>query len=117
MAVERFSKDIIKSLASSTKEKISGEWEKFEWSLAAKRYRQKIYDLYSTMRILGSPYPVPLEAIYTDLHILDKPTAYRRHNIEQLKAFHRCKPKTETETFILEMNFLMNSTTKSNALA
>src|SRR5262245_20493623 len=85
---ENFSKDIIKGLTSSARVKIEKEWEKFEWALAAKRYRERIYELYSTMRVLGNPFPVPLEGIYTDVHILDKPTALRRHTIEQLKASH-----------------------------
>jgi hypothetical protein len=83
---ENFSKDLIKSLASSAKKKAEKEWEKFEWSLAAKEYRENIYKIYSTMRILGSPSSVLLEGIYTDVYLLDKPTAYKRHNIDNLRA-------------------------------
>jgi len=44
---ESFSRDLIKSPASSARNKVDKEWEKFEWSLASKRYRNRVYDLYS----------------------------------------------------------------------
>lgn len=85
---ENFSKDLIKSLGSSAKDKLDKEWKKVEWSLASKKYRNRVHELYSTMRILGVPSPVPLDGIYTDVRVLDKPTAYTRYDIQKLKESH-----------------------------
>lgn len=61
-------------------------WQKtFGWSTASAAYRQRLAALYSTVRILGKSSPVPLEGIFTDVFILDKPTAYGRFEIQQLR--------------------------------
>ncbi|MBI1877712.1 MAG: NACHT domain-containing protein [Chloroflexi bacterium] len=61
-------------------------WAKFNWSQAAEKYRRRVKELYGTTRILGNPKPIPLEGIFTDAYLLDKPTALRRFDMEQLKA-------------------------------
>lgn len=61
------------------------QWEKFNWQSASEKYCQKIRGLYGTMRVLGMSEPVLLEDIFTDAFILDKPTAFRRFDIEQLQ--------------------------------
>src|SRR3989304_2849441 len=78
---ENLGKEILNALST----KAQKQWEKVEWGLAAKRYKENMYDLYSTIRMLGNPQPVPLEGIYTDVYMLDKPTAFRRYDIEKLK--------------------------------
>jgi hypothetical protein len=35
--------------------------------------------------VLGKPDPISLEGIFTDVYILDKPTAYRRYDIQKLR--------------------------------
>jgi hypothetical protein len=60
-------------------------WERVEWKLASRKYREKIQELHGTTRVLGKPDPVPLEGIFTDVFILDTPTAYRRYDIEKLR--------------------------------
>jgi len=55
---------------------------------AVQKYRQCMRDLYSTTRMLGKPEPVPLEGIFTDVYLLDRPTAMQRFDIETLKAGH-----------------------------
>ncbi|MBM4424187.1 MAG: NACHT domain-containing protein, partial [Chloroflexi bacterium] len=81
---DNFSKEI--------KDKVSGQfrkdWDQFRWLEAAKKYHARMKDLYSTMRVLGKPDPVAVEGIYTDVHILDRPTALRRFDIEQLRKEH-----------------------------
>ena len=62
------------------------EWSKFNWNEAAQKYRIRVKALHSTTRMLGNPKPVSLAGIYTDLYILDKPTAFHRFDIEQLRA-------------------------------
>jgi Predicted NTPase (NACHT family) len=61
------------------------DWEKLEWESAANKYREKIQLLYGTTRILGKPEPISLEGIFTDVFILDKPTAYQRYDITKLR--------------------------------
>jgi hypothetical protein len=61
-------------------------WDKVKWHQAGKDYLEKVAKLYGTTRILGNSEPTPLEGIFTDLYILDKPLAMRRYNIEQLQA-------------------------------
>jgi hypothetical protein len=49
------------------------------------RYRERMISLYGTTQIFGQPRPVPLGDIYTDVYLLDKPSAFRRIDISQLK--------------------------------
>jgi predicted NACHT family NTPase len=64
---------------------VKGGWEKFKWSDAAEKYRAKIKKLYGTMQIMGMAEPVPLDDIFADAYMLDKPTAFSRFDIERLK--------------------------------
>jgi len=61
------------------------QWDKVEWSIASKKYRERVYGLYHTMRMLGNPNPVNIDRIYTDVYILDKPSAYLRYDIDRLQ--------------------------------
>jgi predicted NACHT family NTPase len=79
---DKFGKDIVSHLAGKARER----WVKFEWNKAAEKYRQRMKALYSTTRMLGKPEPVSLEGIYTDVYLLDRPTAVQRFDIEELKT-------------------------------
>lgn len=57
----------------------------FDWSNAEKVYLTKVLELYNRVRILGSSADVPLGNIFTQVYILDKPTAHQRYNIEELR--------------------------------
>jgi len=59
-------------------------WKKINWKASAERYRQEMQMLYGTMRIIGMVEPVALADIFTDVFLLDKPSAWRRYNIEKL---------------------------------
>ncbi|HTP08212.1 MAG TPA: hypothetical protein VMP08_08185, partial [Anaerolineae bacterium] len=89
---DKYGKDFAKTLADTAKEKLTSkikeQWEHFKWNEAAEKYRQRVFDLYSTTRMLGKPEPVLLEGIFTDVFLLDRPTALRRFDIEALKAQH-----------------------------
>lgn len=74
-----------KSLTDGTAGAIKSRWEKFNWTRAATSYRNKTKKLYGTMQIMGMTEPVPLDDIFTDVYILDKPTALGRFDIEKLK--------------------------------
>lgn len=60
-------------------------WARFRWKRASADYRAKIKKLYGTMQIMGMAEPVPLEGIFTEAYLLDKPTAFTRFDIERLK--------------------------------
>lgn len=61
-------------------------WQNFQWKRAAQTYREKIQEWYGTTRILGKPDAVPLEGIFTDVYIWDKPQAMRYFTVEALEA-------------------------------
>jgi hypothetical protein len=89
----KYGEDIINGLLEKfgskaldkTTEATKAAWGRVEWKLAAGRYLNKIQKLYGTIRVLGKPEPVSLEGIFTDVLILDLPTAYRRYDIEKLR--------------------------------
>jgi hypothetical protein len=72
--------------SSKAKALATSAWERVDWANSANKYREKLQEIYGTIRILGKPEPVSLEGIFTDVLILDKPSAYQRYNIQQLKA-------------------------------
>src|ERR1043165_906512 len=74
-----------KSLTDGTAGALKSKWEKFNWSKAAEKYREKLKKLYGTMQIMGMTEPVPLDNIFTDVYILDKPTALGRFDIDKLR--------------------------------
>lgn len=76
---------IAKKAGSKAKDASQEAWEKFNWNKASKRYHRKLLDLHSEIRVLGKLESVPLEGIYTDVYILDQPTASRRFNIDILR--------------------------------
>lgn len=55
------------------------------WRAAMERYRERIEETCGWMQILGQPKPVPLDDIFTEVYLLDKPTAWRRFTVEQLQ--------------------------------
>ena len=62
------------------------QWAKsFKWNEAAEAYQKKVNALYGTLRVLGKPEPVSLKGIFTDVYILDKPSAFRRFDVRELK--------------------------------
>jgi hypothetical protein len=77
----KYGKPVTDKTASAAK----ARWDKFGWSDAAEKYRAKIKKLYGTMQIMGMAEPVPLDDIFADAYMLDKPTAFSRFDIERLK--------------------------------
>jgi hypothetical protein len=77
--------DVTIQMADSAPKAAKQDWSEFDWQEAAKRYLERMGRRYSTLRILGSPCPAKLEDVFTDVYILDKPTALRRFDIRQLR--------------------------------
>ncbi|MCA9954539.1 MAG: hypothetical protein KC434_07460 [Anaerolineales bacterium] len=46
-----------------------------QWQEATQTYLEKLYDQVNWLRLLGKKEGMPLERIYTDLNVLDQPTA------------------------------------------
>ncbi|HEY0174119.1 MAG TPA: NACHT domain-containing protein [Pyrinomonadaceae bacterium] len=74
-----------KSLTDKAASALKGNWDKFKWNDASEKYRAKVKKLYGTMQIMGMAEPVPLDDIFTEAYLLDKPTAFSRFDIERLK--------------------------------
>lgn len=69
--------------------------EPFDWELAKQNYLNNIKDLHGTIRILGMTAPTSLDGIFTDIHILDKPSAWQRYTIDELqKQFNTLSTST-----------------------
>lgn len=64
-------------------------WQRVDLREAAQRYATHIRRECSTMRVFGQPEPVSLEGIFTDVYLLDRPTAWRRFHIEELQRQYR----------------------------
>ena len=89
---DTYGKEIVDKLAGAAKK----QWENFRWDRAAADYHGRLKEQHSTMRVLGKSEPVSLEGIYTDAYILDRPTALRRFDIEQLqKAYGENQPLSD----------------------
>ena len=69
-------------------------WKKINWKTSAERYGGEMQRLYGTMRIIGMAEPVALADIFTDVFLLDKPSAWQRYNIEELKRLGQLEPET-----------------------
>jgi hypothetical protein len=86
-----------KSITDKNPSEVRSKWERFNWEQASEKYKERVKQLYGTMRILGMSEPVSLEGIYTDVFVLDKPTAFRRYDLK-----HLVRTITERELYIRE---------------
>ncbi|HEY0385586.1 MAG TPA: NACHT domain-containing protein, partial [Pyrinomonadaceae bacterium] len=76
-----YGKSLVGKAFNAGKEK----WDASKWETAARAYRAKIIRLYDSMQIMGMAEPVPLDDIFTEAYLLDKPAAFGRFDIERLK--------------------------------
>lgn len=79
---EKFGKKIIVSSAGAIKD----GWKKINWASAEEKYRSRVIDQLSTVRLLGYPDPIDIESIYTDVQVLNKLTAKKRYNFADIKG-------------------------------
>jgi predicted NACHT family NTPase len=80
-AWSKYGKSVTDKLTQEAKDK----WAEFKWDKAEEAYRAKVKKLYSTMQIMGMAAPVPLDDIFTEAYLLNKPAAFSRFDIERLK--------------------------------
>jgi len=81
-----------KTITDKAADAVKGRLNKFKWNEAAENYREKIINLYDSMQIMGMSKPVPLDDIFTEAYMLDKPTAFGRFDIEHLKQKSTADP-------------------------
>jgi hypothetical protein len=60
-------------------------WDRAQWAAAQDRYDLRIISDYSRIRIRGQTDSKLLKDIYTDVYVLDQPTALRRFDPESLR--------------------------------
>jgi len=86
-SLETFATPFVDWLTNTLKDKAQQKkWEYFDWPKAEQAYLDKVIELYDCVRILGSSADVPLVGnIFTQVYILDKPTARQRYDIEELR--------------------------------
>jgi energy-coupling factor transporter ATP-binding protein EcfA2 len=65
---------------------LKAQWEKFQWPEAAERYCTRVKERYSDMRLLHRYETVPINELYVDLFVLDKPVAFHRYGRDRLQA-------------------------------
>ncbi len=61
-------------------------WQQFGWKKAAETYLERLYAEHSVIRPLGSPAPIELDKVFTDVYILSQPKALKRFDIHKLHA-------------------------------
>jgi hypothetical protein len=78
---DKYGKDIVDKAFLGIKE----GWGKINWQNAESKYRARLKSQHSTTRLLGRPKPIDIEGVYTDVHVLDQLTAFRRFDINKLQ--------------------------------
>lgn len=75
-----------KSISDKALGKVRERWAKFRWLEAEAKYRSRLYKQHSTIRLLGYPKPISVADIFTDVYVLDKPTALQRFDYSELQS-------------------------------
>jgi hypothetical protein len=75
-----------KELTDKATNRIQQKWQEFKWPEAEEKYRTRLREIYSTTYVLGNPKPINLDEIFTDVCVLDKPTAFRRYDLSDLQS-------------------------------
>src|SRR5690242_4819729 len=83
-----------KLLIDKTMGEMQSKWQKFRWHEAEADYLNRIRGIYSTTRLFGHPKPIKIREVFTDVYVLDKPSAFRRYEISKLQeiAYERKAP-------------------------
>jgi len=70
---------------TATTQATQTQFQSFDWAKAEQAYLDKVIKLYDRVRILGNSTDVRLGDIFTQVYILDKPTARQRYDIDELR--------------------------------
>lgn len=66
-----------------------GLWGAFKFEEAAEKYKQRLEEQYGFLHILGHHKHVPLEGVFTDVYLYDRPLALRRLGVAELEEQFR----------------------------
>ena len=77
-----------KEITDKAKEPLKKRWENFKWQEAAERYRARVKDLCSTMRVLYKTDTVALDDFYVDLFIIDEKKARIFYGNDYLQIYN-----------------------------
>ena len=75
-----------KDITDKASQGLAKRWLEFKWPEAEARYRARMKELHGYTRLLGNPKRIEIEDIYTDVYVLDKPSAYKRFDLAELQA-------------------------------
>lgn len=88
-------------------------WKKFNWSRASDRYRARVKEICSNMRMLYKTDTVSLHDHYVDLYVLDQKTAEKRYELDELQSsfdesmsFARRDKRESAKSIITQYNYL-----------
>lgn len=78
-------KKVLEAATGETRAALRERWGQVRWGEVERRYQEQMRKLHSTVHILGSHAPAPLEGIYIDLSMLDPPITVRRLDLRDLR--------------------------------
>ncbi|MCP3019083.1 NACHT domain-containing protein [Cupriavidus basilensis] len=78
---DKYGAKIVDFCSSAAKEK----WKTIQWIAVEEKYRKRVLEKVGTTLLLGYPKPISIENIYTDVHVMNKITARRRFEFEDLR--------------------------------
>lgn len=77
-------------VAKNKRAEIGGLWAAFNFDEAARVYTEQVKKYYGMLHVLGKNESVPLEGVFTDVYIYNRPLALRRFTVEGMqKEFAR----------------------------
>ena len=78
---------LAEKVLGGAKKALGWSWDQAQWAAAQDRYDQQVIRDYGEIRIFGQTDPKSLKDVYTDVYVLDRPTAFRRFDPETLAAY------------------------------
>lgn len=70
------------------KNKVKKGFDKFDWSAAQRKYRDKIFKDFGTIKLIGSDEKISLDDIFTDVYLLKESEAFEYHRwLERRRDF------------------------------
>jgi len=88
---DKFGETLLKKTGGEAQKR----WEKLNWKKAAEDYRAHLITQHDKLLILGKPKPASLEGVFTDVYLLDQPSAYRRFDLRALREDSAMLEKAE----------------------
>ncbi|HNP51292.1 MAG TPA: NACHT domain-containing protein [Nitrosomonas nitrosa] len=84
-ATEPLWKDLNAKIMGNVAKILSVAWENVKWDTAEDEYLRRIVKNLSTTRLLGNPKPIIIDALYTDVYLLDTPSAKRTYSTSAIE--------------------------------